>query len=116
MAQKCQESSRHSRRGGSLLAQQKGWGNHSAGCAARNPGPFAARLEGPAEAHTCTKAAISSLQDFKRKPPRASQLSAQPKAAVERLPTCSYCYRIRARHTADLQLEEVFVGLSAAAY
>lgn len=62
------------------------------------------------------KAEISSLQDFKRKPLLASKLSAQPKAAVEKLPTCSYCYRILARQTADLQLEEVFVGLSSAAY
>jgi len=84
--------------------------------AARNPGPCRGGLEGPAGAHRLLKAEISSLQDFKRKPLLPSKLPAQPKAAVEKLPTCSYCYRILARQTADLQLEEVFVGLSSAAY
>lgn len=104
----------------SLPAQQEGLCNHSANCAqllSQEPRAIRSRgFKGPAEAHTFMKAAISSLQDFKRKPLRASKLSTQPKAAVERLPTCSYCYRIHARQTADLQLEEVFVGLSSAAY
>lgn len=103
-----------------IRSRRKGLHNHSTDCLkllSHEPQAIQrGRLEGPAEAHRIMKAEISSLQDFKRKPLRASKLSTQPKAAVEKLPTCSYCYRILARQPADLQLEEVFVGLPSAAY
>lgn len=102
------------------ISQQKGLHNHSTNCLkllSQKPQAIRkGRLKGPAEAHQLMKAEISSLQYFKRKPLLTSKLSAQPKAAVKRLPTCSYCYRIFARQAADLQLEEVFAGLSSATY
>lgn len=82
---------------------------------AASPGHEQPRLRGLLR-HTVMKATISSLQDFKRKPLLASELSTQPKAAGKGLPTCSCSYRIHARQAADLQLEEVFVGLHSAAY